>query len=723
MSSFTYDDTASGFVEDNFSQTSVPNFFNKVSTATLALEEGLKEFLENGILIYIDSDNLDSYILPTTVVDGRLNPQIEKQFKDFKLVVFMHVDGVKINRYNKVIEPAADELVILLEVNDAGNYFGSVMYAKVGANLKRRDWPLSDIFIDLDNREANISKRDLQVLLTKANFASKATLFSAFSKLIATIRGFAFNKVMNFLASITELALADGIRELKILEKFWNPEDPAYTKRYVSEGIYLLLQEKARAEVSLAEMIDPVINAACTALTAAGKQDLGSMLGKVKGVPPKLRKFMTEASIAINDETAKIISFLKASREDLARIILQCGVEFANGLICGLINGFLEAVAGIFDLFALILRVAGALSKGWFTNKLEVFLNFKEMLENFLEAIKLYKLFDYVKLLFDIPSGIFKAILDSKIDINEVTAFLSVQFGKVSAAKVGYAIGYIIGTIIEVVLEVIATGGVAAAVKIVEYTQKLFTGVANATKHAFKAARGVTLDIATTIQTSLSMLFDSLRKGTAIDDLKKWIDELILEIKKVLGLVDENTSKIKEAIDDVKSGKTKLDENKDGTKKRGHDFTRGANFAEMVAHEDILSMKSLFGKEVKYKPLFEVITDIDAAIVKGIDGLYINELFKPPPPPNKYLVNEVKHNSTGKLGWIPKMSTTVTKSGGSQMQAKWIRYNLFDGFDIQLAKDVLKSGYDAILTGVSRKGDDIVRYHIKDPLAKQLEKI
>jgi hypothetical protein len=99
-------------------------------------------------------------------------------------------------------------------------------------------------------------------------------------------------------------------------------------------------------------------------------------------------------SIAINDETAKIISFLKASREDLAKMIIQCGIEFANGLICGLINGFLEAVAGIFDLFALILRVAGALSKSWFINKLEVFLNFKEMLENFLEAIKLYKLFD-----------------------------------------------------------------------------------------------------------------------------------------------------------------------------------------------------------------------------------------------------------------------------------------------------------------------------------------
>jgi hypothetical protein len=131
---------------------------------------------------------------------------------------------------------------------------------------------------------------------------------------------------------------------------------------------------------------------------------------------------------------------------------------------------------------------------------------------------------------------------------------LSVQFGKVSAAKVGYAIGYIIGTIIEVVLEVIATGGVAAAVKIVEYTQKLVTGVANATKHAFKAARGVTLDIATTIQTSLSMLFDSLRKGTAIDDLKKWIDELILEIKKALGLVDEVVDDVVKKADDAVEG-------------------------------------------------------------------------------------------------------------------------------------------------------------------------
>ena len=52
------------------------------------------------------------------------------------------------------------------------------------------------------------------------------------------------------------------------------------------------------------------------------------------------------------------------------------------------------------------------------------------------------------------------------------------------------------------------------------------------------------------------------------------------------------------------------------------------------------------------------------------------------------------------------ISKTVTKSRGSQMQAKWIEHNLFNGFERKLARDILKN-HETFLTGVSKGGKKI----------------
>ena len=60
------------------------------------------------------------------------------------------------------------------------------------------------------------------------------------------------------------------------------------------------------------------------------------------------------------------------------------------------------------------------------------------------------------------------------------------------------------------------------------------------------------------------------------------------------------------------------------------------------------------------------------------------------PPPNKYLINEAKFNKA-------KISTTVTKSGASQMQTEWIEFDLYKIFDdIDLIVDIKKSNVGPI---------------------------
>jgi hypothetical protein len=97
------------------------------------------------------------------------------------------------------------------------------------------------------------------------------------------------------------------------------------------------------------------------------------------------------------------------------------------------------------------------------------------------------------------------------------------------------------------------------------------------------------------------------------------------------------------------------------------------------------------------------VTDLDAPIRKGIDAVYE---FSTPPP--KYIITEVKMNTKGDINWKPTVDTKVTKSGGSQMEDKWITHNLDLEFDFVLSRDIKKQGYERILVGVSKENNIII---------------
>lgn len=93
---------------------------------------------------------------------------------------------------------------------------------------------------------------------------------------------------------------------------------------------------------------------------------------------------------------------------------------------------------------------------------------------------------------------------------------------------------------------------------------------------------------------------------------------------------------------------------------------------------------------------------MDAPIRKGIDAVY--EFSSPPP---KYVVAEVKMNTTGSKTWKPKVSTKTTASGGSQMTSKWVEFNLRMEFDPILARSIYKN-HQKVLVGISKKYDIII---------------
>ena len=110
------------------------------------------------------------------------------------------------------------------------------------------------------------------------------------------------------------------------------------------------------------------------------------------------------------------------------------------------------------------------------------------------------------------------------------------------------------------------------------------------------------------------------------------------------------------------------------------------------------------------------VTDLDAPIRKGIDAVY--EFSNHPP---KYVITEVKMNTTGDINWKPPVSKTVTKSGGSQMTDDWIRFNLEETVSEEIFQDILLNGYESILIGVSKENEMI--FETLDKSAKRINNI
>ncbi len=154
-------------------------------------------------------------------------------------------------------------------------------------------------------------------------------------------------------------------------------------------------------------------------------------------------------------------------------------------------------------------------------------------------------------------------------------------------------------------------------------------------------------------------------------------------------------AKRKKLLDEIETGKTKLDVDANGKKRKSGDQTRYSNYAELKI-DDYFETQTfrIGGNKGTLKRISTVAVEtLDDTIRKGIDGIY--EFSSPPP---KYIITEVKYNTA-------TLSKAVTKSGGSQMSETWIKYDLnFGAVSPEIADDILIEGYEPLLCNVSKTG-------------------
>jgi hypothetical protein len=174
---------------------------------------------------------------------------------------------------------------------------------------------------------------------------------------------------------------------------------------------------------------------------------------------------------------------------------------------------------------------------------------------------------------------------------------------------------------------------------------------------------------------------------------KEEFDQLELTTKNKGGEVvkSEESSKQIKTISDVESGKTKL---KDYGEKVGNQ-TRPGNYGEMKMDHYFEGLTEINGRPVELKRISkDRIIDIDEKGHQGIDGVYEN--LKYPPPP-KYIIAESKYG---------KSPLSKDSKDGPQMSDDWIEGSnrLSKAVGEKKADDILLEGYERVLIKVKEGG-------------------
>lgn len=284
---------------------------------------------------------------------------------------------------------------------------------------------------------------------------------------------------------------------------------------------------------------------------------------------------------------------------------------------------------------------------------------------------------------------------------NKIATFdISDFFDSIGVAQVGYFIGSIVELIVEILIGAITFGASTVAsitAKLGKVFETIVGTILSIIRKFYNITKNITVDTATFFLNILRKGADEF--GKLMDEIweaiKKWLDNLFVKGKKSL-------------LKDFESGKIKGDVDEKGKKRAKGDQTRYSNYAEMKI-DDYFETQTfrIGGNKGKLKRVSSrTVKTFDDKIVSGIDGIY--EFSSPPP---KYIISEVKYNKA-------TLSKEVTKSGGSQMSKKWVKYHLeFGAVSQEVKDDILIYGYESLLCNVSKAGK-VTNYSIKQTSAK-----
>jgi len=241
-----------------------------------------------------------------------------------------------------------------------------------------------------------------------------------------------------------------------------------------------------------------------------------------KLIPDFLERKVEQAYKTISTVTTTILSKLKAWVETLQELFDQYSVVF-NGFLCGLVNGILDLIVGIFDLLQLALQgiKAGSAYKerSAYYNNLAL-----EYFDNIVQVIAGVDWGAVIDQLIPVLQDGFKAL----------QSFVGAKLEAMSAGTMAYYVGYIVWGVLEFFIPggVIVKGarGALAGSKVSATILKILREVSEVTlgiKQKANAAANAAFSIFQEIAQSFVAL---LKKGA--DAIVKFFEDFIFELRK-----------------------------------------------------------------------------------------------------------------------------------------------------------------------------------------------
>jgi len=465
----------------------------------------------------------------------------------FNVYLFYSKDAIKLAEAHECLKAGKQEIVFLIEDNtgDSSDRYAAVTISgdilndpNVGrASLKNSNALYKYIkgyFPDLSTDQleeiittGRLEYRSAEKIAALLEVANGLTMLSFMLVLPGSgilINLFTKNSGPAIASKAIEL-IANKINLAKFDDYRWNPEakkikedgteDTAYNPRKNFSPILFpgFENNSGEDEESLNDLINKAVKTINLKITEQDNS-IRSFLKIGKAFNPDNPQDISEYIYA---KYSTAVSTFKNILEQAANIdlggLLQEGVRVVNAFFCGIWNGIVDAVSGIFLMVKYIFDAIAVMS------------NIREelplLLEHFDNIVQAFRAIDFSKIITHIKSQITDAKGNFTIPYIPMAYFC------------GAVYGFIISLIIEIAIGILISGGTLSVAAVVEKLTEIFTSLFRAGTAVVRGvAKGAAKTATFTVKAlykALSDITELLRKGT--DEFLKMIDEFFNTIK------------------------------------------------------------------------------------------------------------------------------------------------------------------------------------------------
>ncbi|HEX8574723.1 MAG TPA: zincin-like metallopeptidase toxin domain-containing protein [Flavobacterium sp.] len=360
---------------------------------------------------------------------------------DMAIYFFTSADGAKLIRARRCAYESRfknpNVLAVFMETDEGGNTFGSVMEFVIGENVKRlfKGDYWKKIFTFLERNELRVSREDTEDLIKKALSHQHFLEYAArlFNDLAGRLSFTVFDAISKGFGLI-----AEGIGSWKFKDEEWDTAHENFSPAN-APFIFFELPHNRLMEMRYknSQMLKQITSGFKNIVETHREQ-----------IPDVILKPM-QSFIAMLQEKTKLFFLAFEEKGSVFMKLIEQNNENVNAFLCGFINGFLDFIKCIFDLFAFIFQfvkatVDFALNKSYYLNLV------LEYIENGIDALSKFDVLGFFKKMVTLP-------IEFLLNFNSF--LLNLKLPSVNLSKIAYFSGYVLLGILQIVLEIIFTGG------------------------------------------------------------------------------------------------------------------------------------------------------------------------------------------------------------------------------------------------------------------------